>query len=254
MLRRFTSPLIALLLSSAVVLPASADDFFLPGMSPMEIAQPYNAAESARIWGLSLQASQSRRPNASSNSFRPAKRSPATKTTGTSGDLSFQSSAAVRQQVAREFVDRVRSKNPAAADQVAAQLRQYDFGDIYTNLVRPYGLSSNNLADILTAYSVLNWTIANQATDPSAQAVLAERDRIGATLRKSPSLRDPQLRQQVGEEIKLLFVTLHAGWKTAERQGQLKQYSDGAAALFRQQSGADPRQIVLTKNGFRSRS
>lgn len=225
MLRRFTSPLIALLLSSAVALPASADDFFLPGMSPMDIAQPYNAAESARIWGLSLQASQSRQRSnpSSSNSFRPANRSATTRTISTSGDLSFQPSTAVRQQIAREYVDRVRSKNPAAADQVAAQLRQYDFGDIYTNLVRPYGLSSNNLADILTAYSVLNWTIANQAADPSAQAVKAERDRTAATLSKSPALRNPQLRQQIGEEIKLLFVTLHAGWQSAQRQGQLKQ-------------------------------
>ncbi len=254
-----TARLIVLLLTSAIALPAAADDFFMPGMSPMDIAAPYNAAESARIQGLVIQGlveKKSRRsPTTSSGSSRPSNRLPANGATQGAIDLSYQPSAAVKQQVERNYLDRIRRNNPAAADQIAAQLRRYNYQEIYANLVQSYGLSSNNVADISTAYWVLNWVIANQsATDPSRQAVMAERDRTAVTLSKLSSLRNPQTRQQVGEEIKLLFVTLHAGWQSARREGQLSQYSDGVRAVFRQQNGADLRQIVLTKDGFQPRS
>ena len=256
-----TARLIVLLLTSAIALPAAADDFFLPGMSPMEIAAPYNAAESARIQGLVIQGlveknSQSRPSHStSSGSSRPNNRPSSNSVTQGAIDLSYQPSAAVKQQVERNYLDRLRRSNPAAANQVAAKLRQYDYREIYTNLVQSHGLSSNNLADIVAAYSVLNWMIANQSfNDPSSQAVLAERDRTAATLSKLSSLRDPQMRQQAGEEIKLLFVTLHGGWQSAQREGQLSQYGEGVRALFRQQNGIDLRQIGLTKDGFRSRS
>ncbi len=250
---RVTSPFIALLLSGTVVLPALADDFFLPGMSPMEISQPFYARESARIWGLSLEAQRRSQSSAPSSGSKPVNRPSNSTSSGARIDLSYQPSAVVKQQIVREYVERIRRKNPTAAAQVADQLRQYDYDQIYTGIVQPFGLSGNNVADVFTAYLVLNWMIANQSSDPSRQAVMIERDRTAATLSKNSSLRDPQVRQKLGEEIKLLFVTLHSGWKTAQREGQLSEYSDGVAALFRQQSGADPRRIVLTSTGFEPR-
>ncbi|NJL20029.1 MAG: hypothetical protein HC895_03085 [Leptolyngbyaceae cyanobacterium SM1_3_5] len=254
---KVASRLIALLLSSAIALPAAADDFFLPGMSPMEIAAPWNAGESARIQGLAMQAQfsgEESRPSPSS-ATRPDNRPDAATTAQGTVDLSYPPSDAVKQQVERNYLDRLRQTHPEAANQLAAQLRQSDYRDVFTNLVQPYGLSGNNLADIVTAYSILNWMIANQsANNPSRQAVLAERDQTAATLSQIASLNDTQQRQQVGEEIKLLFVTLHSGWQAAQREGTLSQYSDGVTTLFRQQSGIDPRQIVLTEAGFQPRN
>lgn len=59
-------------------------------------------------------------------------------------------------------------------------------------------------------------------------------------------------RAALAEELKLLFVTLHAGWQGARRGGVLQQYADGTAQLFKTQ-GTDLRGLRLTEAGFVAR-
>lgn len=50
--------------------------------------------------------------------------------------------------------------------------------------------------------------------------------------------------------MKLLYVTLHAGWQSAVKEGSTARYSDGIARIWRQQSGRDLRALSLTNAGF----
>ena len=118
--------------------------------------------------------------------------------------------------------------------------------------MRPFGLSADDAADALAGYTVLGWIIATGAPDPSAGAVRAARRQIAGRLGATPELRGPERRQQLGEELKISFVTLHAGWQAAHKEGNLRQYADGVAALFAR-SGVDLRSLVLTPDGFTAR-
>ena len=71
-------------------------------------------------------------------------------------------------------------------------------------------------------------------------------------LAENPRVAAPATRAALGEELKLLFVTLHAGWQSARREGSLDEYSRGVAALWRAQ-GDDLRGIRLTGAGFVAR-
>lgn len=57
----------------------------------------------------------------------------------------------------------------------------------------------------------------------------------------------------MGEEIVISFITLHAGWQSARREGKLQAYSDGVAAMFEKQTGNDLRALVLTNRGLEKR-
>ena len=54
----------------------------------------------------------------------------------------------------------------------------------------------------------------------------------------------------MAEEIKILFVTLHAGWQGARREGSVRGYADGIARMFAEQAGQPLRTIALTDRGF----
>jgi hypothetical protein len=113
------------------------------------------------------------------------------------------------------------------------------------------GLRDNDAADAVTAYTLLGWQIAKQdASEISNAKVQAVRRQIAPALAANPRLAAPAARGALGEEMKLLFVTLHAGWQSAVKEGNTARYSDGVARMWRQQSGRDLRALSLTDAGF----
>ncbi|TRW17357.1 hypothetical protein [Glacieibacterium frigidum] len=166
-----------------------------------------------------------------------------------SAALAYQPSRTLARETVEGFVSRLLGKDPAAAQAVAEQFSRHDYGSIYRGIVAPFGLRDNNAADALTAYTVLGWMIATGAGDPGHASVAAARQQLGARMAANPTLSTPANRARVGEELKLLFVTLHAGWQSARREGNLRKYSDGVAATFAQQ-GTDLRALRLTPDGL----
>lgn len=166
--------------------------------------------------------------------------------------LPYAATPALKRQVLSEFIERVRAKDPAAAEQAAEQFARHDYARIYQGIVAPFGLSANDAGDAVAAYTVLGWLIATGAPDPRPAAVRAARAQVAAQLAAEPRVGAPGVRAALGEEFKILFVTLHAGWQSARREGNLRQYADGVQRMFQQQSGLDLRSLELTAGGFQA--
>jgi hypothetical protein len=170
--------------------------------------------------------------------------------TATAVNLDFATSRASRQEATRAFIERLRANDQRAANALDAQLRRYDVGPVFAGIVRPFGMRDDDLADVLSSYVVLGWMVANQAGDPSPRQVLAVRQRVAVLLADNPQLQSPTTRTVVGDELKILFVVLHAGMQSATREGAMPQYSAGVRQMFRQAAGEDLRSLSLTDAGF----
>ncbi|WP_342238458.1 DUF6683 family protein [Inquilinus sp. OTU3971] len=162
--------------------------------------------------------------------------------------LTYTSGTALRRQAAADYVARI--DDPEAAAAMRHQLEQHDYDRIYQGLTRPFGLAANDVADAMTAYTILGWIIVNGAGDPDPRSVKAARDQIALGLAANPALRSAADRARLGEEFKLLFVTIHAGWQAARREGTLAEYGAGVAELFATRSGLDLRRLRLTDRGL----
>lgn len=64
----------------------------------------------------------------------------------------------------------------------------------------------------MTACLVLGDLVANRARDPSASQVQAARSQIGRLPGQGDQNADPGTWAALAEELKILFVALHAGW------------------------------------------
>jgi hypothetical protein len=168
------------------------------------------------------------------------------------GAFPFQSTASSRKQAADAYVARIARSDRAAAQEAAAQLARHDFSRIYGGIVAPFGYRANDAADGLAAYTLLGWLIATGSGDPTPRQAQAVRAQIAARAAGNPSFANPASRAKLGEEMKLLFVTLHSGWQSAKREGNLRQYADGVARLF-QSNDIDLRALRLTDQGFAAR-
>lgn len=163
--------------------------------------------------------------------------------------FSYQSTPALRKQAVAEFVARARKTQPEAVS-VGQQLTRHDYDRVWRGIAGRYGLSANDTADALTAYTVLGWLIVNGASDTNAAAVRAARAQIAERSAGNPEFTSAAGRAKLGEEFKILFVVLHSGWQSAQREGTLGAYRSGVAQMFQQQSDTDLQSIRLTSNGF----
>lgn len=150
---------------------------------------------------------------------------------------------------------RLQAGDPRAAAALQEALRGQDYRAIWRRLIGTSGFRDNDAVDAVAAYLILGWLIANGITDPpdDPAGTQAVRRQLAAPLAANPALADPATRAALGEETKLLFVVLHAGWQSAAREGRLAAYAQGAARIFQSFGGQDPRRLVITAAGFRPR-
>lgn len=168
---------------------------------------------------------------------------------GRTASLRYAATAALKRDAMAGFLARVGANDPQQAAAVEEAFAGHDYDGIYAGVVRPFGLGANDAADSLTAYMILGWMIANGAGDPPRESVLAARSQVASMLLTDDRLSSPDVRAQLGEEFKILFVALHAGWQSARREGVLPAYADGVARMFRAQGGVDLRDLAL-RDGF----
>lgn len=169
------------------------------------------------------------------------------------GATAYAVSAPAQRQAEAAYVARLSKVDPAGANMIAAQMRAHDFGELYTHVVTPFGLRRGDLADEVTAYTLLGWLIATGAPNPTRAQVHAMRERIAQGLVSEPRFASAATRAQVGEELVISFVTIEAGWGSARNEGKVQAYSDGVAAMFEKQTGSNLRQLVLTDRGLEKR-
>ncbi|WP_310392800.1 hypothetical protein [Hymenobacter sp.] len=169
--------------------------------------------------------------------------------------LAYTPSPALKAQTVQGYVTRLKAKNPAAAQAVATNFGpgKYDYGTIYRGLIQGTGLGENNAADALSAYMILGWMIANNVQDGKAITPAIGRGvraQFAPKLAATPKLTAPGVPAQLGEEMKLLFVTVQGGWQAAIKENALPAYQEGVGAMFKNQYGMDMRLFKLTDQGF----
>lgn len=169
---------------------------------------------------------------------------------GSSISFAYDSTPALRQAAADGYVERASASNAEAGRTIAREIARNDFSRIYAGIIAPFGFRSNDTADAIASYTLLGWLIATGSPDPTPGSARAVRNQVAQGLAGDPRFRDPRTRAELAEEMKLLFVTLHAGWQSARREGNLRTYSDGVAAMFKRFSGNDLRAMRLTSEGF----
>jgi hypothetical protein len=158
-------------------------------------------------------------------------------------------SAQFRKQQVADLLDRANQSDPKSAQAMRAQFARHDYASIYDGITRPYGLAGNDAASSLAAYMVLGWMIVHEGQEPPAAGLRGVRAQAAQAL-SDPRLAAPEMRAKLGEEFKILFVTLHAGWQGARREGTLDQYSAGVARLFNQKNGMNLAAARIGPRGF----
>lgn len=169
--------------------------------------------------------------------------------------LPYSPTRALKSAVVQGYIDRLKPKNPAMAQTVITAFRsgKYDYGLIYTGLVKDNGLRANDAADVLTAYLVLGYMISNNVLDDKdvpPSMIRAVRSQLGPALAQNARLTAPDVAAQLGEDLKLQFVMVQAGLRTAIGQRTLTAYQQGIAALFKTQCELDWSQFRLTEQGL----
>lgn len=195
------------------------------------------------------------RPAAASAGLLGAAMSGPPPAAGSEPRLTYRPTPELARRAGTDLVGRLRGTNPEAARVLERQLAGVDHNAVWRRLVGTSGLRGDDAVDAVAAYMILGWLVANGVTnapdDPAgAQAV---RRQLAGPLAANPALADPATRAAVGEEMKLLFVVLHAGWQAAGREGTLSAYAAGVARMFERFGGQDPRRVALTSAGFRLR-
>lgn len=230
----------ALIVTSA---PIAAQDFSMPGTSPMDLSGIQSATLSAHIGNLAL--GQVARGGGRGGAAVPRIVRSAT------GGTAYRAGPALARSAVSGYVQRISRSNPQAAKHVAGQFARHDYRSIYRGLISGTGLREDDALDALTAYTALNWMISNNAfADPNPGALRSLRAQLAPRFAGTPAFANPGTRAALGEELKLLFITLHAGWQSARKEGNLPQYSRSVAQLFQRQGGADLTRVKLGPDGF----
>lgn len=183
---------------------------------------------------------------------RPAKKAaPATPAAITS----YRPSPAVSVRVRRQFVSWMGGKvGTADAARLGAAMERADPLQNWSRLVSGDGLRTNDMADALAGYWILNWVMANGADNNRSQT-LAVRGQVRAILVANPGqarLSEAQ-RQEMSETLILNFLIQHAAYDDAMRRGDrtlMRRLGDAAVTRFRSEMGVDLRQLRLTDAGF----
>lgn len=161
----------------------------------------------------------------------------------------YQPTDALAKQALAGYVQRIRRTDPRAAEQVSREFTKHDYRPIYRGIVGDAGFRSDSVSDAMAAYMMMAWLIATNARqEPTRAEATGLRRQFAARAAANPTVLTN--RAKLGEELKLLLVTLNAGFQSAQREGNQRRYSDGVAAMIRQQYDLDLRSLRLTPDGF----
>ncbi|WP_298952170.1 hypothetical protein [uncultured Methylobacterium sp.] len=139
--------------------------------------------------------------------------------------LPFATSPQLRAATVAREVQALRATNPIGAAETARELARHDYDAVFRGFLAGTPLREDDAGDVLTAFIVLQWMVANDATaEPSAAALAAVRRRFVVPMAERPPLSQPATRAAFAEQVKLRAVLHHAGWQAAKQLGVLPRF------------------------------
>lgn len=161
---------------------------------------------------------------------------------------------AVSSAVKQEYIASIeRSTNARAADELDAFYSRNPVRSQFDIAIRPYGLRSDDLADVAAAHLVVMWMTANDARLPDAlqvRGVQAQVQRQMASSGASSPRADD--RQRIAEALMYQTVTLIKVREQAQAESStayLRELADSAQAMMARQD-VDLRAMQLTEDGL----
>jgi hypothetical protein len=184
----------------------------------------------------------------------PAKTPKATQSRSGRSNLAYSPTPALKQKVVQSFVNRMKNTTNVASQSLAADFAsgKSDYSKIYQGLVKGKGLRENDVADVMSGYMMLAYTIVNDVDGNDVTASMAQglRSQFSPMLSSNSALTAPGVPAQIGEDLKLKMAILQNGQQTAIAQNNLPNYRQAIAVLFKNQYGMDLTQLKLTDRGF----
>ena len=139
--------------------------------------------------------------------------------------LPFVSTRALRDATVAREVRTLRATNPIGAAETAREMARHDYDTIFRGFLDGTPLRAEDAGHVLTAFIVLQWMVANDATaEPSPAALRAIRRQFVEPMAVRPPLSEPGSRAAFAEQVKLRTVLHHAGWKAAKQLGVLPRF------------------------------
>ncbi len=139
--------------------------------------------------------------------------------------LPFASSAELRAATVARHVRELRVTNLIAAAEVAREMARHDYDAIFRSFLSDTALRPDDAGDVLTAFIVLQWMVANDTkAEPSPAALRAVRRQMVAPMADKPPLSQAATRAAFAEQVKLRTVLHHAGWQAAQRLGMVPSF------------------------------
>lgn len=171
--------------------------------------------------------------------------------------LSFERSASVTRQSVARFLDQTRRISPDGTEQIRQMLAQDVVGLIAT-AAKPYGLTTDNVADAMAIYAMEAWeVISGEPLPPSRARGQAVRAQMARAIAAAPDfLRASDAEKQLVADEMLYFAAMaNGGMQGARAQGPaaVKQWQAAARQGARQALGMDLAAMTLTDEGLQYR-
>jgi hypothetical protein len=187
-------------------------------------------------------------------STTPPKIRKATQSSSGRSNLAYSPTPALKQKVVQSYVSRMNNTTSATSQAIAADFAsgKNDYSKIYQSLVKGKGLRENDVADVMSGYMILAYTIVNDVDGNAITAPMARgvRSQIAPMLSSNSGLTVPGVAAQMGEDMKLKMAVLQSSRQAAIEQNSLPNYREAIAILFKNQYGMDMTQLRLTDRGF----
>ena len=164
--------------------------------------------------------------------------------------LTYAPDAEVSQSAKSALIGLTQNANPAAVERLKQSLREHDIITMFDRDMRPFGLSSNNLADVFAAFIITNWMIANRADIPQKNAVTSVRNNIANGMGHAIGRLEDKQKQMIAEI--LVYQTMFSiGARTAavDDPEKMRALSDQAQAIL-ESMGVNARNYQLDENGL----
>jgi hypothetical protein len=242
---------IAAVLILGLSAPTQAQDWI--GMSPMDYANQTTSWTNTLIMNSTIENQVRARSGKTTAGRTPATRSKTTRTAAPT-TYTYSVTPAYQASIRDQYLTRLATKNPQLAARLKTQLQQYSYDGIYAGLLSGTGLSNNNLADVLTSFTVMGWMIVNnQQTDPPLAQIAGVRQQWANALAGTKLASNAEARRQTAEELKLRTVLLNAGWKDAMKTGVTTDFAQIVSSNLRSEFKLDMARTKLTAAGFQTR-
>jgi hypothetical protein len=166
--------------------------------------------------------------------------------------LSYTPDAAISRDVKARFTDAVVRADPGKEQHIRRVMATSNVLADFDRDMAPYGLSSNNTAEALTAYWITMWMIANEAPIPARPRVDAVRKQVAGNLKANAMFRKatPTQRQEMTEA--LVYEAMFALGQRASagnNRARLNELAEQAQANVLKH-GVNLQELRLTRSGF----